>query len=385
VLKPTRWLNLFYNQSDSFFPQVVRYSMDLNGVLPNAKGEGKDYGVSFVALNNKLAVKLNKYEVRENDSRAGEVGTIGNRTFRLEGRPENNGVRDNNGFYPWALNLSNSRFAAQGITPTPQQSAQATARIMGVTDEWMTTFLNAGPGQPQTNGLSDVLSQGYELEVTYNPTPSWRIKFTGAQQESIDEAIGPEQYNYWQSRLPTWTTAKDDQGRLWWNTIPALGGDTPETAYYNSLLSPYLFSVANVGKPRTQVRKYRWNMVTNYTFREGIMKDFSFGGAIRWEDKGSIGFYGAPPSTLPGNFNGVVLELDPNKPIYDPARASYDLSFGYKFRMFSNKVRSSVQLNVRDVFSDGRLQAVGANPDGSIYAWRIVEPRRFILSMSFDL
>jgi hypothetical protein len=40
---------------------------------------------------------------------------------------------------------------------------------------------------------------------------------------------------------------------------------------------------------------------------------------------------------------------------------------------------------VRDAFEGGRLQAVGANPDGSIYAWRIVDPRRFILSASFDL
>ena len=385
VVKPLSWLNLYYNRSDSFFPQVVRYSMDLKGVIPNAKGEGKDYGLSFTALQGKLSVKINRYEVLEEGSRAGEIGTIGNRTFRLEGRPENNGIRDNNGFYPWALNLSNARFAAQGITPTAQQSAQAVARIMGVTDEWMSVFLAAGPGQPQTNGLSDVLSRGYEVEVTYNPTRNWRIKFTGAQQEAIDAKIGSEQFDYWQERLPVWTTAKDDQGRLWWNTIPALGGDTPETAYYNSLLSPYLFGVANVGKPRTQVRKYRWSTVTNYSFTEGWLKNFNVGGSVRWEDKGSIGFFGAAPSTLPGSFNGVVLELDPNRPIYSKARFYFDASIGYRFRFFNDKVRTHVQLNVKDVFEDGRLQPVGANPDGSTYAYRIIEPRRFILSASFDL
>ena len=64
---------------------------------------------------------------------------------------------------------------------------------------------------------------------------------------------------------------------------------------------------------------------------------------------------------------------------------SDDLSAGYRFKMFNDKVRANVQLNVRNAFEDGRLQAVAANPDGSIYAWRIVEPRRFILSASFDL
>ena len=158
------------NRSDSFFPQVVRYAMDLKGVLPNARGEGKDYGVSFTALQGKLNVKINRYETMELGSRAGEIGTIGNRTFRLEGRPENNGIRDANGFYPWALNLATSRFAKQGVSPTQAQLTAATARIMGVTDDWMATFLAAGLGQPQTNGLSDVLSKGYEVEATYNPT-----------------------------------------------------------------------------------------------------------------------------------------------------------------------------------------------------------------------
>ncbi|MFM7751386.1 MAG: TonB-dependent receptor plug domain-containing protein [Opitutaceae bacterium] len=385
VVRPLSWLNLFYNRSDSFFPQVVRYAMDLKGVLPNAKGEGKDYGVSFTALQGKLAVKINRYETMELGSRAGEIGTIGNRTFRLEGRPENNGIRDANGFYPWALNLATSRFAKQGVSPTQAQLTAATARIMGVTDDWMATFLAAGPGQPQTNGLSDVLSKGYEVEATYNPTRNWRIKFTGAQQVALDARIGSEQYDYWQSRLPVWTNAKDDEGRLWWNTIPALGGDTPETAYYNGLLSPYLFGVANVGKPRTQVRKYRWSTVTNYSFTEGRLKNFNVGGSIRWEDKGSIGFYGAAPSQLPGSFKGVVLELDPNKPIYDPSRYYYDFSVGYRTRILGDKVRANVQLNVKDVFENGRLQAVAANPDGSIYAWRIKEPRQFILTVGFDL
>jgi outer membrane receptor protein involved in Fe transport len=393
VAKPLSWLNLFYNRSDSFYPQVVRYAMDLKGVIPNAKGEGTDYGISLSALQGKLNVKINRYETKELGSRAGEVGTIGNRTFRLEGRPENNGVRDNNGFYPWALNVSNLRFAAQGITPTAAQSASAVAKIMGVTDEWMSVFLAAGPGQPQTNGLSDIVSKGYEVEMTYNPTRNWRIKFTGAQQVAIDAAIGPEQFNYWQERLPVWTSARadsvpgngDGRGLPYWTTTPALGGDTPETAYYNGLISPYLFSVANVGKPRTQVRKYRWNTVTNYTFTEGMLKNFNVGGAVRWEDKASIGFYGAAPSTLPGSFRGVVLELDPNRPIWDKARYYFDLSAGYRFRLFNDKVRTNIQLNVRNAFEGGRLQPVAANPDGSIYAYRIIEPRRFILSASFDL
>ena len=92
----------------------------------------------------------------------------------------------------------------------------------------------------------------------------------------------------------------------------------------------------------------------------------------------------AAPETS-GPYTGTVLFLDTNKPIWDKARSYLDLSAGYKFRFLGDKVRSKVQLNIRDVMEGGRLQAVGVNPDGQPYAYRIINPRQFILSASFDL
>lgn len=384
VLKPLPWLNLHYNQSDSFFPQVVRHRIDLNGNLPNPRGEGEDYGFSFTALKGKLNVRVNRFVVREYDSRGSEAGTIGNRTFRLEGRMENNGRRDEESFYPWAEDLALSRFRAQGITtPTEAQLRPAIAQIMGQSVEWLNTFLDSGTAQPQTVGTTDVESKGYEIEATYNPTPNWRLKFTAAQAMARDLAVSEEMFDYWQSRMPVWTTARDDQGQLWWTT-PTANGNTPEAQYLNSLLSPYLVAVSNVGKARTQVRKYRWAALTNYDFTQGRLRNFNVGGAVRWEDKASIGFAGKAPATS-GNFAGAILELDPDKPFYDRARFYVDLSAGYKFRLFNDRVRTRVQLNIRNAFEDGRLQRVAVNPDGSTYAYRIIDPRQFILTATFDL
>ncbi|MDO8543067.1 MAG: hypothetical protein Q7S40_21690 [Opitutaceae bacterium] len=139
-----------------------------------------------------------------------------------------------------------------------------------------------------------------------------------------------------------------------------------------------------MGKPRTQVRKYRWAAVTNYDFTEGRLKNFNVGGAVRWEDKASIGFAGKPPS-VGGALPGAVLELDPSKPFWDRARFYVDLAAGYRFRLFGDRVRGKVQLNIKDVLEDGRLQKVGVNPDGSVYAYRIINPRHFILTTTFDL
>lgn len=392
VVKPLHWLNLHYNQSDSFFPQVVRQNLDLTGNIPNPRGEGKDYGLSISTLQGKLSVRLNRFEVTEFDSRGSEVGTIGNRTFRLEGRAEANGVRDAESLYLFAESVVRPRLAAQGIAnPTQAQLRPAIAKFMGQTDEWLNIFLDSGLAQPQTVGTTDVTSKGYELEATYNPTRNWRLKFTGAQAVAYDQAISPEIFNYWQKRLPTWMSVRadrvpgsgDGQGELWWTKV-ASNGNTPEAQYLNSLISPYLVGVANVGKPRTQIRKYRWATVTNYDFTEGALKNFNVGGAVRWEDKASIGFGGKPPATT-GNFAGAILELDQNKPFWDRARFYADLSVGYRFRLFGDKVRGRAQLNIKDVFEDGRLQKVGVNPDGSTYAYRIISPRQFILSTTFDL
>ena len=392
VAKPLQWLNFHYNESDSFFPQVVRQRIDLEGNLPNPHGEGKDYGVSLNLLQGKLYLRLNRFQVTEFDSRGSEAGTIGNRTFRLEGRQESNGRRDEESLYPFAENVVRQRLAAQGIaSPTQAQLRPAIAKFMGQSEEWLNTFLDSGLAQPQTVGTTDVTSKGYELEAIYNPTRNWRIKFTGAQAVAYDQSVSPELFDYWQKRLPVWTTVRadrvpgsgDGQGALWWTT-PVSTGNTPEAQYQSALVAPYLLAVANAGKPRTQIREYRWAAITNYEFTEGRLKNFNVGGAVRWEDRGSIGFAGKAPAAS-GPLAGAILELDPDKPFWDRARFYADLAAGYRFRLFGDKVRGRVQLNVKNAFEDGRLQKVGVNPDGSVYAYRIINPRQFILTTTFDL
>ena len=77
--------------------------------------------------------------------------------------------------------------------------------------------------------------------------------------------------------------------------------------------------------------------------------------------------------------------LDRNRPVFDDSRFYVDLSAGYGLRLFSDKVRTRLQLNVRNALEGGRLQAVAVNPDGAPFAYRIVDPRQFILTATFDL
>jgi hypothetical protein len=202
--------------------------------------------------------------------------------------------------------------------------------------------------------------------------------------------VSPEIYNWWQTRIPVWTTLRSDivagdgKGPLWWDTIPVGDSRTPQARYIQDQFGPFWAAATNEGRPRTQMREYRFTALTNYDFTAGKLKNFNIGGAVRWESKASIGFLAGAPETS-GPYSGTVLFLDTNKPAWDKARYYVDLAAGYKFKLRSDKIQANVQLNIRDVLEDGRLQAIGINPNGAPYAYRIINPRQFILSMNFEL
>jgi outer membrane receptor protein involved in Fe transport len=396
VVKVTRWLNVHVNKSDSFAPQVVRQAVDSTGNVPNPHGYSTEWGFSLASLDGKFNVRVNRFQTKELYSRGSEVGTLGNRYLDMEGRPDGSNNIQVSSFRYFATQIARGRLAAQGITnPTAAQLDPAVAKLMGLSDEMYTRLVYSGPSQPQTVGTTDVSSKGFELEATYNPTRNWRMKFTGSQTRAQDDRVSPEIYNWWQQRIPVWTSLRadvvpgDGKGRLWWDTLPGdffPGGETrtPQTRWIQDQFGAYWAAATNAGRPRTQMREYRFAALTNYDFTEGRLKNFNVGGAVRWESKASIGFLAGPAETS-GPYQGAVLFLDNNKPVWDKARAYFDFSAGYKFRFYGDKIRSKVQLNVKNAFEGGRLQAIGINPDGAPYAYRIIDPRQFILSCSFEL
>jgi hypothetical protein len=54
-------------------------------------------------------------------------------------------------------------------------------------------------------------------------------------------------------------------------------------------------------------------------------------------------------------------------------------------KLFSDRVSTTFRLNARNLQESGRLQPVGAFPNGEIHSYRIVDPRQFIFSASFDM
>ncbi|MEO5958865.1 MAG: hypothetical protein ABIR80_07090, partial [Opitutaceae bacterium] len=58
----------------------------------------------------------------------------------------------------------------------------------------------------------------------------------------------------------------------------------------------------------------------------------------------------------------------------------------YTTRLFSDKIRARFQLNVKNIQeSRAHLQPTGAYPNGIAHTFRIIDPRQFIFTSTFDL
>lgn len=392
VLKPLSWLNLHFNKSDSFAPDVVRQSVYDATNVPNPHGYSTEWGMSFNVLQNKLNIRINHFHTQELNSRGSEISTLGNRYLDMEGRPDANNLIQGGSFRYFATQIALGRLRAQGIaSPTAAQLDPMVANLMGLPMDMYNRLVYSGPSQPQTIATTDTSSRGFELEATYNPTRNWRLKVTGSQTQARDDRVGTEIMDWWLKRVPVWESLHSDivpgdgKGPNWWNNVPpSQRSDTPQTRWIGEQFGPYWAAATNVGRPRTQLREYRFAGITNYDFTEGKLKGFNLGGAMRWESKASIGYLAGPPETS-GPYQGAVLFLDNNKPVWDKAHAYFDLSAGYRFKFLGDKIRAKAQLNIRDVFESGSIRAISVNPDGTPYAYRIINPRQFILSTTFDL
>jgi hypothetical protein len=130
---------------------------------------------------------------------------------------------------------------------------------------------------------------------------------------------------------------------------------------------------ANDGAAVPEIRKWRFNYVTNYTFREGFLKNVGVGGSWQWIDKVGIGY----PSLAGGLF-------DLSKPYYGPSESSVSLWTSYE-RKLSEKIGWRVQLNVRNAFAKDGLIPVSIEPDGRTWASVRVKPNReWLLTNTFS-
>ncbi len=369
-------LSLTYNKSDSFTPQTPAQDLFLHP-LPNTTGEGEDYGFTLNMFEGKLVIRANHYEDKTLNARNGDANTINTRVVRM----------DVNIAFPFQLRLDARNWVgALNPTWTTDQVNAEVAKEIGLPLDVQAAFDNQSPPLAATN---DIIAKGNEVEINYNPTKFWTVAGSITDTQSITANVSSAVQEWIDLRMPIWTTIKDptidpkvEPQQLWWNHNYG-GAQTAAQNFATFVQAPYAVIRAQEGKTKPEIRRYNARVSTNFRLagitENHVLRNFSLGGALRWEDKGAIGYLGV--QQLPAQ----ITALDPHRPIYDPAHFYVDAFATYRTRLWADKVGASFQLNVRNIQESGRLQATAAFPDGTPSSYRIVDPRQFILSATFDL
>ncbi len=362
-------LSFTYNQSDSFNPQGPQQDQFRNQ-LPNSSGEGRDSGFWLNLYDGKFVLRVNRFETKRIKTRGSDAATFAQRSLRLDV------------FQSDAHQLvNNARAWITQFNPafTPAQVQAEIARQTGLSLEEQDELQLPDPGISSTQ---DVESRGTEIELNFNPTKYWTIQSSFSETETTNTNVSPATTQWIARRLPFWTTIVDPRSNtLWWDT--PYGGNTAHSYFTNSVDLPLKILLQQQGKSNPQIRKYRVKASTSFQLagltQHRIFRNFNVGGAVRWEDKAGIGYFGVQ------EFPASITELDPNRPIYDKSHYYVDAFVSYRLKLFAKKVGASLLLNARNLGENGRLQPVGAFPDGTPLAYRIVDPALYILQVKFDL
>jgi outer membrane receptor protein involved in Fe transport len=246
-----------------------------------------------------------------------------------------------------------------------------------------------GGAIPNEKLTNDLVTKGVEIEITANPTRNWRLAFNASRNEAMRTNIMPDwaafvakNKDIWldgyndtpADQLSYWTVDGYADIRHW--TGDTYGNDGTGTKMMGQVYGPYQNALAKDGQAVNELRKWRWNFVSNYTFSRGFLKGFNVGGGVRWQDKVAIGYY---PKYNP---DAAIWVTDVTKPIYAPSETNYDAWIGYE-RKLGKGITWIVQLNAYDLFSKSDLIPIMANPDGTVAQVRIPSQTTVSLTNTF--
>ena len=410
-------LSLAYNESQNFRPSSTIADVYGRPFSPPS-GKTKDYGVTVSAFDQKLTLRVNRYRTTQANDGATFYNTFwpGNDVTRAM-----NGLRQTNvnehlinkwfGFAPNDPRYLPPRASLTDPAQANNLNPGLTAAETAFRNNWFTqrtraewlrpvdpllaetwAFTQAANGgtwsatrPPNVGNIADTVSEGWEFEGTLNPTRNWRITFNAAMQEAQKSNVGADFTEFIKRNLPLW---KDGNGSLATN-IRAMEG-FEDITYFNAfgtsqlgnlaitnMYIPYLNALAANGSPVQELRRWRFNAVTNYDFRTGKLKGFGVGGAARWQDKVAIGF------PVKKNEIGQWVS-DVSRPFYGSDDLKFDAWVRYSRRILDDKIRWSLQLNVRDLLAGDDLIAVTAQPNGTVASARIPQPNKWTLTSSFE-
>ena len=358
-------LSLTYNKSDNFRPSAQRTDM-FGQNLPAPTGKTTEWGVLLSLFRNKLELRATKYDTTSALATATVFRELQNQLVRrLDSQIETNSGEIYRQVAPAAaLNAWN-----QWLQGPVAKNLFQTFNFKSSPGPNNTVIVDHDDRIDLAVNTTDILATGYEFDVICNPTPRWRIALNAARQQTVSANTGA-----------SFTRMIALLDPVWGGTAAAL----PDSATSNNTLGQTWAGIkANAekavlldGSPSPELRRWRCNVVSNYTFDRGPLKGWRLGGAYRWQDKAAIGY----PVRILSDGSGVY---DVKRPYFGPTEHNIDGWVGYS-RKLGEKIRWSAQLNLRNIGVGNRLIPVSAQPDGTYDTMRIADPQNWQLTSSFE-
>ena len=345
-------ISLHYGESENFAPGAATRS-PLGGYFGPPTGTTKDYGMTFSMLQNRIVARVTKYETTQ------------------ENLPDSRLTSP----YLWYFfqlpqqiyqNNPTSVIEAAGFKLPGQvyQDAYEWKFSTGTNGNKILTGRNIGAGD-----VVRAVSKGYEIDLTANLTSNWRLSLNAAKQKAVRTGVaqnGLEEVN----RL----------ANAWLNNPAALNLKDNNNLSLGFVaereLATLKTALATDGQLANELREWRTNLVTNYTFSKGSrLAGFGYGGAVRYQSKSAIGSEVRKDPQL-----GFIPDL--SKLAWGPNDTKFDVWISYQTKIWK-KIGWELQLNVRNVFNEDGLVPVYYNPDGSGYIYSIGKQRDWFLTSSF--
>lgn len=354
VFKVTDWLRVFASRSENFAATAPRTDNLFRPIAPQ-NGETKEFGFGLSMLDRKLSFRATVYDSSQNLATSSGAATT-------------------------------AALRVDAFEDTLYNALEAAGRL----SEWRTIGAQGESTLPYDEPLNvsataNSKSKGWEAELTYNPTSSWRVSFSLSQLDNKLTNIGQE--------LRAFIDARADYYRPFFQEglrTDGTNSTNPSTStllsesFRNTVASNYISNIVTEGTSNVGVPEYLATLVANYKFREGFLKGFSVGGNLRWESSKIFGY-----QQIDTVYNLGGLENEPGKvadithPWMSDPVITGGLMFNYARKIFDDRVNWKVQLNAQNLFSEHGLRIIRVNPDNSP-VWGIARPLTFTLSNTFD-
>ncbi len=352
VFKVNDSVRLLANRSENFAATAPRLD-NLYRSIPPQSGKTEEAGVAFTLLDNKLDVKLTYFK----SSQLFASSSSGVASLRIHG-------------------MENAIYNA--------------LELAGRLSEWSTIGVNGSTVTTQyatpnnANATETSVSEGYGLEVAYQPSRNWDFVFSVDKIDNISTGINKELFEFFALRAPFYKKYFDEGLRRDGSNNTAPTTSPLVQAQMVTLAGQFTNELLREGTTNRGLAPLKINFVGRYKFYGGPLNGLSIGTALRWEDKKLTG-YGQKDGVfnIGGLENYTTKVPDVTVEYWTGSVISGGMFASYSRRIYNGRLNWKIQLNADNIFSETGLRPIGNNSDGSS-VWGIFPHRTYSLSNTFE-